>query len=87
MSTETLERFHRDGFVLLERAMSSVDVAELTDALAPFERDRPMGRNDFEGKRSQRVYSLAGKGDVNLTRGIFDKVCSNCKLRKFEVVR
>ena len=25
-----------------------------------------MGRNDFEGERSQRVYSLAGKGEVFL---------------------
>ena len=36
---------------------------ELIAALAPYEAERPMGRNSFEGVRTQRVYSLAGKGE------------------------
>ena len=59
-----LERFQRDGFVILEGALSRDDLAALTRALAPYEQDRPMGRNAFEGQKSQRVYSLAGKGEV-----------------------
>jgi hypothetical protein len=41
---------------------------------------------EFRCPRCRRRYGALGhrKGDVNLTRGIFDKVCSNCKLRKFE---
>ena len=58
-----LARLDRDGFVVLERVLSASAVAAITAALAPFEADRPMGRNDFEGERSQRVYSLAGKGN------------------------
>src|SRR5829696_7426768 len=59
-----LERFQRDGFVILEGALSREDLAALTRALAPYEHERPMGRNAFEGQKSQRVYSLAGKGEV-----------------------
>jgi ectoine hydroxylase-related dioxygenase (phytanoyl-CoA dioxygenase family) len=54
----------RDGFVILERVLDRAAIDELVDALAPFERERPRGRNDFEGTASTRVYSLAGKGAV-----------------------
>jgi ectoine hydroxylase-related dioxygenase (phytanoyl-CoA dioxygenase family) len=57
-----LERFDREGYVVLERVLGPGELSELVAALAPFEAGRPMGRNDFEGERSQRVYSLAGKG-------------------------
>jgi ectoine hydroxylase-related dioxygenase (phytanoyl-CoA dioxygenase family) len=62
----TLEAFRRDGYVILERAADRDLLDELLRALAVFETDRPMGRNDFEGERSQRVYSLAGKGPAFL---------------------
>ena len=44
---------------------------------------------EFRCPRCRRRYGSLGhrKGDTNLTRGLFDKVCSNCKLRKFEVMR
>ena len=44
---------------------------------------------EFRCPRCRRRYGSLGhrRGDTNLTRGIFDKVCSNCKLRKFEVLR
>lgn len=58
----TLAGFGRDGFVILEGLLSRAELDELVAALAPYERNRPMGRNNFEGERSQRVYSLAGKG-------------------------
>src|SRR5262245_3020067 len=61
-----LDQFRRDGFVILKNLLSSSEVRELVAALEPFESGRPMGRNDFEGERSKRVYSLAGKGDVFL---------------------
>lgn len=61
-TTTALERLRRDGYVILERLLPRAQLDELTAALAPFEAARPMGRNNFEGERSQRVYSLAGKG-------------------------
>jgi hypothetical protein len=44
---------------------------------------------EFRCPRCRRRYGALGhrKGDTNLTRGIFDKVCANCKLRKFEIAR
>jgi ectoine hydroxylase-related dioxygenase (phytanoyl-CoA dioxygenase family) len=59
-----LEQFERDGFVILEDVLDRAAREEIVAALAPYERDRPMGRNAFEGQKSQRVYSLAGKGEV-----------------------
>jgi len=44
---------------------------------------------EFRCPRCRRRYGALGhrKGSTNFTRGIFDKVCSNCKLTKFELVR
>ncbi|HUJ60423.1 MAG TPA: phytanoyl-CoA dioxygenase family protein [Kofleriaceae bacterium] len=63
MSDRDLDTLRRDGFVILERVLGSAELAELVAALAPLEAARPMGRTPFEGQRSQRVYSLAGKGE------------------------
>ena len=60
---DPVESFQRDGYAILDRAIDRAAIDELIAALAPFEADRPMGRNSFEGRRSQRVYSLAGKGE------------------------
>jgi ectoine hydroxylase-related dioxygenase (phytanoyl-CoA dioxygenase family) len=66
MSSEDVDTFQRDGFVIFERALDRAQLAGLVAGLAPHERDRPMGRTPFEGQRSQRVYSLAGKGEAFL---------------------
>jgi ectoine hydroxylase-related dioxygenase (phytanoyl-CoA dioxygenase family) len=60
---EALARLDRDGFVILESLLGPAEVRELVAALAPLEAARPPGRNEFEGLRSTRVYSLAGKGE------------------------
>jgi ectoine hydroxylase-related dioxygenase (phytanoyl-CoA dioxygenase family) len=60
---DPVESLQRAGHVILERAIDRAAIEELAAALAPFEALRPMGRNAFEGLRSQRVYSLAGKGE------------------------
>jgi hypothetical protein len=41
---------------------------------------------EFRCPRCRRRYAALGhkSGSTNLTRGLFDQVCSNCKLRKFE---
>ena len=60
---ERIERFERDGYVILENAIDRAQIATLIDALAPYEAALPKGRNDFEGRETRRVYSLAGKGE------------------------
>src|SRR5215831_11481838 len=57
------DSLQRDGYAILERAIDRATIEELIATLAPYEAHRPMGRNAFEGLRSQRVYSLAGKGE------------------------
>jgi ectoine hydroxylase-related dioxygenase (phytanoyl-CoA dioxygenase family) len=61
--SDPVESLQRDGYTILERAIDRSCCAELSAALAPYETGRPMGRNAFEGLRSHRVYSLAGKGE------------------------
>lgn len=61
-----LQCLERDGHVILTGALTPDARQDVVNALAPYERARPMGRNDFEGERSQRVYSLAGKGEAFL---------------------
>ena len=41
---------------------------------------------EFRCPRCQRRYAALGhrKGDIDFTRGLFDKVCANCKLTKLE---
>jgi hypothetical protein len=40
---------------------------------------------EFRCPRCRRRYAALGQGrHVNVTRGLFEKVCSNCKLAKFE---
>jgi ectoine hydroxylase-related dioxygenase (phytanoyl-CoA dioxygenase family) len=59
-------RLTADGYVILESLLDPAELAALVAALAPHERDRPPGRNDFEGRRTTRVYSLAAKGEAFL---------------------
>jgi ectoine hydroxylase-related dioxygenase (phytanoyl-CoA dioxygenase family) len=68
-STERLlARYHEDGFVILENLLDRDEVDALRGALQPF-LDLGLdlglqGRNNFEGERTQRVYSLVGRGRV-----------------------
>jgi ectoine hydroxylase-related dioxygenase (phytanoyl-CoA dioxygenase family) len=59
-----LSQLAENGYVILERVLSAGEIAEVAAAIEKWERDRPMGRNSFEGERTQRVYSLAAKGEV-----------------------
>jgi ectoine hydroxylase-related dioxygenase (phytanoyl-CoA dioxygenase family) len=50
----------RDGFIVLDRLLSAEDVAAMRAALRRHLRSELFGRNDFEGHRTERVYSLVG---------------------------
>ena len=51
----------REGFVVLEHVLSPVEVAAMRAALAPYLQGKHMGRNDFEGFHTERVYALLAK--------------------------
>lgn len=57
----TASKLTRDGYVVVEDAIDLDLVARLRSELAPFLQGRLMGRNDFEGLRTERVYSLLAK--------------------------
>ena len=49
------------GFVLVRDAIGPATIASLRREFAPYLQGELMGRNDFEGYRSERVYSLLAK--------------------------
>lgn len=49
------------GFFILESLLSEAQVARIRAELDPYLQQQHMGRNDFEGFKSERVYSLLAK--------------------------
>jgi ectoine hydroxylase-related dioxygenase (phytanoyl-CoA dioxygenase family) len=52
------------GFVVIERLLGDDVLGEVRAALAPHLGGKHFGRNDFEGFRTERVYSLPALGKV-----------------------
>lgn len=61
---ERLSEYRDRGFVVVENALDGGEVEALRRALQPHLDLDYQGRNDFEGERTQRVYSLVGRGAV-----------------------
>jgi ectoine hydroxylase-related dioxygenase (phytanoyl-CoA dioxygenase family) len=61
-----LERFERDGYVVLERVVEPVLVTEIREALDRIERERGpgFGTTAFEGHRTLRIYNLLAHGET-----------------------
>lgn len=59
-----LAAIERDGYVIVEGLLGDDDLAAMRAILAPLLARDPHGRNDFEGHRTQRVYSLVARGPI-----------------------
>ena len=59
-----LARYHDEGFVILRDVLDVDEIDALRVALQPYLDLDDHGRNNFEGERTQRVYSLVGRGSV-----------------------
>lgn len=59
-----LEALARDGFVILEDVLDPRELSAVRETLAPYLALGLRGRNDFEGTKTQRVYSLVGRGRI-----------------------
>jgi ectoine hydroxylase-related dioxygenase (phytanoyl-CoA dioxygenase family) len=59
-----VESIVREGFVVLHDVLTPAEVAAMHAALRPHLQGRHMGRNDFEGFCSERVYALLAKDPV-----------------------
>src|SRR5687767_7543911 len=60
-AVEAMEAIRRDGYVIIENLLSASELGAVREALVPY-LDRQFGRNAFEGKKTERIYSLVGKG-------------------------
>jgi len=65
------EGLERDGAVVVEHFIDAGKVAALKRELAPHREQTPLGRNDFEGFATRRIYALFAK-----TRG-FDELATH----------
>ncbi|MCG3188623.1 MAG: hypothetical protein LKCHEGNO_00732 [Burkholderiaceae bacterium] len=61
---ELLAQLAEAGCVIVPRLLPPRQVQAIRDALAPYLRRQRMGRNDFEGYDSERVYALLAKSPV-----------------------
>ena len=55
------EAIRRDGYAVVEGLLTPAEVGEIKRSLAPWLEGRLMGRNDFEGFHTERVYALLAK--------------------------
>lgn len=58
-----VERLKTDGYTIIEDYMSSAQLATFREALAPH-LGSYRGRNTFEGRTTERVYTIVGRGKV-----------------------
>src|SRR4051794_9227163 len=58
------DEFDRNGYLIFERVLAPERVAEIRAALAPHLARDLLGRNDFEGTKTNRVYALLAKSPV-----------------------
>jgi len=59
-----LETLERDGYIILPNLVSEEYIQEVREALRPYQKFTPDGRNNFEGLKTQRIYGLMGKSRV-----------------------
>ena len=59
-----VEAIHRDGYVVVPDLLSAREIESVRRALAPSLGGKHFGRNDFEGHRTQRIYSLVAVDPV-----------------------
>src|SRR5215475_11490104 len=62
--TSWRDEFDRRGYLIFERVLLQDRVAEIRAALAPHLARDLLGRNDFEGEKTNRVYALLAKSPV-----------------------
>lgn len=58
---QVCERLDADGYAIVEGALSPEEVRAKKEALLEILRQTPVGRNDFEGFQTQRIYALLAK--------------------------
>lgn len=68
-----LQNLQRDGYSVIENFLSAADLQTVRAGLAPF-LDRHSGRNNFEGHKTERVYTLVARG------AIFERITEDARV-------
>ncbi len=58
------EEFDREGYVTFNRVLTSAQLDDIRAGLKPYINANIQGRNEFEGRETNRVYALLAKGRV-----------------------
>lgn len=58
-----LQNLQRDGYSIIDGFLTASDLREVREGLAPH-LDRHSGRNNFEGHKTERVYTLVARGAI-----------------------
>lgn len=61
---EWLAEMDRNGYLIVENVLAADDLARQREALQPWLDTGPLGRNVFEGTRTNRVYAMLAKDPV-----------------------
>lgn len=67
------ERMRRDGYTVIEDFLDAGTLAAFRQALAPFQGTHH-GRNDFEGFKTERIYTLIARGKL------FEEIACDARL-------
>mgnify|MGYP003331916989 FL=1 len=58
---QQIENIKRDGFSIIKNLLSEKEVATIRNELTPYLQNEKLGRNNFEGFSTERVYALLDK--------------------------
>jgi ectoine hydroxylase-related dioxygenase (phytanoyl-CoA dioxygenase family) len=59
--SKAVDDIHLNGYAVIPNALSAGAVERIRKALTPWLRGEHLGRNDFEGHKTERVYALLAK--------------------------
>ena len=57
-------QFDRDGYIIFENVLTEERLQDMRAALEPYLAEDVQGRNEFEGRKSNRVYAMLAKSPV-----------------------
>jgi ectoine hydroxylase-related dioxygenase (phytanoyl-CoA dioxygenase family) len=84
---DVVDGLQRDGYAIIPGAISTEQVAAARSALEAVLEHTPLGRDDFEGRRTRRVYALFAKTRAlddlathPVILGVLDEVLGNYQL-------
>ena len=82
-----LKRLDRDGYSIIEDMLEGDETARIRGELSRILEEIPFGRNDFEGRRTRRIYAIFAKTRAMdraathpLVLGVLDRVLGHYQL-------